>query len=412
MRVVVVGAGVVGLCCALELQRAGAEVVVIDRGDVGGGASHGNTGWVSPSFTYPLPAPGVVRMGLRALVRGGGPLVIHPALDPGFVRWLWQFRRSSTRACWERGVQALLALNERTIELLGEYESIGIPFELHRSGLLVVARTRDGLAPYAAIFDELAALGYRGAIAALSAEAAGALEPALDRRVVTGGLHARVDCHVRPESLTAGLASWLRAHGVEIRLGVEARSLGPGGRVATTAGPLDADRVVLAAGLASRGLAARIGVRLRLEGGKGYSLTLTGEGARPRQALYLAEAKVGVSSYRDAVRVAGVFELGRSDTEANARRIDAMLETVRPYFVDWHPVRSEDSVAWAGLRPTSPDGLPLIGPAPANPSVVLATGHGMLGVTLAPATAALVAPLVLDGRLDPALVPFDPARRV
>jgi D-amino-acid dehydrogenase len=110
--------------------------------------------------------------------------------------------------------------------------------------------------------------------------------------------------------------------------------------------------------------------------------------------------------------VAGVFELGRSDTEANARRIDAMLETVRPYFVDWHPVRSEDSVAWAGLRPTSPDGLPLIGPAPANPSVVLATGHGMLGVTLAPATAALVAPLVLDGRLDPALVPFDPARRV
>lgn len=144
---------------------------------------------------------------------------------------------------------------------------------------------------------------------------------------------------------------------------------------------------------------------------RGYSFTFAGDGLRPQHALYLAEAKVGISAYEDSVRVAGVFELGHSSDHLNRRRLRAMLATVEPYFEDWRPAEETALLEWAGIRPMTADGLPLIGRAPALENVYVATGHGMLGVTLAPATAALLAPLVLEGRSAPELAPFDPARR-
>jgi D-amino-acid dehydrogenase len=414
VRVIVVGGGVVGLCCAYELARAGADVAVLERGRLGEGASRGNTGWVTPSFTYPLPAPGVIGQGLRALLRGSGPLVIHPSLDPAFVRWLWQFRRSCSRARWERGVRALLALNARTTELYDGYAAAGVVFEMHASGLVVAARSAAGLEPYRALFRELAALGFSGEIGELGGTDVRALEPALGPRV-SCGLHARVDRHVRPESLIAGLAAHLATAGVELHEGTDVRGVtasGGGVRVETRSGPFPADRAVVAAGAGSAALLEALGVRVPLVGGKGYSVTLAGGGARPRHALYLAEAKVGVSAYRDSVRIAGVFELGRRDVEAGERRLAAMLATVEPYFEAWRPAAERRLLGWAGLRPTTPDGLPLIGAAPSTEGVYVATGHGMLGVTLAPSTAALLAPLVLEGRDDPVLEPFRPGRAV
>jgi D-amino-acid dehydrogenase len=400
VRVAVIGGGVVGLACAYELARAGADVTVLEREKIGRGASLGNTGWVCPSFSYPLPGPGIIGEGLRGMLRGGGPLTLRPSVDPTFLRWLLGFRRSASRERWEDGVKALIGLNERTLELFDAYVSDGIEFEMHASGLVLVATTTNGLEAYLDIFRGLRALGYRGEISELGPGDARGLEPSLSKRIA-GGVHARVDRYVRPESLTAGLAAHLSERGVEIREGVDVLDL---------AG-LDADRIVVAAGASSPPLLARLGIRMPLVSARGYSFTFAGGATRPSHALYLAEAKVGISSYDESVRVAGVFELGRADDQLDSKRVQVMLSTVERYFEDWRPSDEQPLGEWAGLRPMTADGLPLIGRSPAFEHVFVATGHGMLGVTLAPATAALLAPLVLEGRSASQLEPFDPARR-
>jgi D-amino-acid dehydrogenase len=415
-QVAVVGAGVVGLACAWELRRRGADVVVLERAGVGGGVSHGNTGWVSPSLTYPLPAPGMVREGLRQLLTGGEAFVLRPSLDPAFVRWLWSFRRNCTSARFDTGIRALLALNRRTLELFDAYRDAGVAFEMHTAGLVVAARTPGGLDLYRRSFQRLRELGYEGgSIDELDAAALAALEPALDRARVGAGLHARVDRFVRPEQLTAGLAERLRADGVEIHEGCELRTLARsdgGWALETTSGPVAAQRLVVAAGLPTAPLLRRLGVRVPLMGARGYSVTVAGRGTPPRHALYLAEAKLGLSPFDDGVRVAGVFELGASNDDISPTVGDRLLAAARPYLAGWQPDPDGPVEAWAGLRPATPDGLPLIGALPGLDGIYLATGHGMLGVTLAPATADLLAPLVLEGLAAPELTPFDPARRL
>jgi D-amino-acid dehydrogenase len=413
--VVVVGGGVVGLACAWELHRNGGQVTLLERGEIGGGASGGNTGWVVPSIASPLPAPGMVREGLRQLVTRGDAFVLRPSPDPSFVRWLWEFRRSCTPTRFDAGVRALLALNRHTLELFDRYRE-EIQFEMYATGLLVVARSVEGLHHFRSLFRRLRELGYDGGEPdELDGEALAQLEPALDRRSVVAGLHARVDRYVRPEELIAGLAQRLRSEDVRVLEQCELVDLERRGRawaLSTTAGDLEADRVVVAAGLQTDRLLPGLPKRLRMQPARGYSVTIVGSGRPPQHALYLAEARIGLSPYTDAVRIAGVFELGASRAEAPPQAGEKLLAAARPYLAGWRPDPNGPLSTWAGLRPATPDGLPMIGELPGQPGLYVAAGHGMLGVTLAPATAALLAPLVLQGRTASELAPFDPARRL
>ena len=408
MRVAVVGGGAIGLACAWYLSQGGAEVVVVERDLVGEAASLGNGGLITPGLSNPLPAPGVMGQALRWMLSPDSPFLLRFRLDPAFAAWCWRFWRSCSQEQYLIGMRALLALGAHTVELFDGLAADGVEFEMHDEGLLFLFRTQRGLEKEAAVLAELQREGYRGAVQALTSSEARTLDPAVGDSVI-GALHAPAERHVRPETLTRGLAAALRARGAEVREGARVESLvrdaGAGWRLRCGGrDDIAADRVVVACGPWTGGLLAPLGVQVRQEPAKGYSVTATGEGVPPRHPLYLSEAKVVCTPFAGGVRLAGTVELAGFDLTINRCRLAAVAGAATDYLRDWRPTSPE--LEWAGLRPLSADGLPLIGRAPGQEGLFVATGHGKLGITLAPATGAALAPLVLDDRLDPELVPL------
>ena len=390
--VAVVGGGIVGLACAEEFASRELSVCVVDGGDFGGGATRGNTGWIVPSLSRPMAAPGVLRQAAGWMIKGGGPLSIRPTLDPTYLGWLWRFARSSSAGQFSRGVDAILALNRQTMELFDEYRDRGIEFEMHDSGLVVAALTEEGLLPFINLFEGLREHGYDGKEEQLSPSELGELEPTISETNVVGGLHARVDRYVRPESLASGLAAHLALRNVPMFEREEVSSVSKSGdrlELRTSSRRIRAKQVVIAAGAASRRLLAPHRVRLPVLGAKGYSVMLESSQASPRHALYLSEAKLGISSYDAGVRIAGRFELGAKDANVDRRRVDELLVNADAYF----------------------DGWPFIGGVDGIDGLFVATGHGMIGVTLAPATARMLGRLMIDREMPSELLPLTVGRR-
>ena len=387
MRVAVVGGGVIGLACAYSLARRGAEVTLLEQDRCGAATSRGNTGWIVPGLSPPLQAPGVVGGALRGILASESPLRIKPTLDPRFLRWSWRFWRSCTPQQYVAGTRAMVALGARCFDLYDEMRAAGVAFELHSTGMVAAASTPEGVAEWRKMVEVSRACGYTGGCQVLDADEVRELEPALSG-VVVGGVYAESERYVRPEELTAGLADHLRRAGVRIAEGVAVRRLSQvrGGSwwIDTPGESLEADAVVLAAGVWSRQLLAGLGRDLLLEAAKGYSVTATGSGTPPSHALYLCEPRVGCSTFGEEVRVAGVFDLTGLDLSLGEHRIASMMRTTLPFLADWRP--RAVSLRWAGLRPYTPDGLPVIGPVPGFERLVVATGHGRMGITVAPST--------------------------
>jgi D-amino-acid dehydrogenase len=408
--VVVVGAGVIGLCCAYELRKRGLDVLVLDRGRPGSGASHANGGWICPSYSDPLPAPGLISSSLRGLLWPENPLYVRPRPSADFARWLWAFGRSCNERSYQDGLRSLLRLNERTLPLYDEMRADGVAFEMHEQGLLFLFISEAGLQEASANVARLMKLG-RLPADVLSRESLRAEGLAVSDRVVAG-LLAWPDRHVRPETLIEGLVGRLGELRVPVRAGLRVSGFERQGRgvgaVITTQGRIVASQVVLAAGIWTVQLAAMLGIDLPLQAGKGYSVTMAGTGPNTRRPLNLYEAHMGISPYDGAWRILGTMELSGMNTYLNPRRLAALKEAPRPYFRTWEVTHIQEE--WTGMRPLTPDGLPIIGAVPAAENLIMATGHAMLGVTLGPSTGRAVADLIA-GQPDSGLLdPFRPDR--
>jgi D-amino-acid dehydrogenase len=409
-EVVVIGAGVIGLSCAYSLRRRGLEVTILDRERSGVGASWGNTGWITPGLSTPLPGPEVRAMLPRWLLWRSGPLTIRPFSDPGLPRWLWRFWRHCTARDYSEGLSVLAALNERTDELYDALEADGVATGMDRRGVLLACRTPHKIDQ--ALRDAKAAVADAAmAVRVLDRDGVLDAEPALHD--VAGGVLIETDRHVRAETLCAGLTAHVQQLGVRLVFGEEAVGvLRRGRRVTHVVGRTArraADVVILAAGAWSGRLAHRMEFRLPIQAGKGYSITLANPSLRLRRPVYLAEAKIALSPYRDVLRASGTLELTGLDPSIDSRRLARMRSTIGS-FLPWANGGAPTS-SWAGLRPLTPDGLPAVGRAPGLDNVYVATGHAMLGMTLAPATGELLAALVVEGRVpDPVLDRLDPIR--
>jgi D-amino-acid dehydrogenase len=373
-------------------------VTLVEKGDLCAGSSYGNGGLVVPSHAVPLAAPGVWLKALGWLVDPAGPFYIKPRLDPALARWLWRFRRACTHRHLRRAMPVIRDLSFASLALFRELVAgEGLDCGFREDGALAVYRTGAGLAAGLEEARRLAGVGVAAKV--LDGPAARELEPSL-RPEVVGAILYPEDAHLVPDRFVTGLARAAAARGVEIRPHTEVLGFRQaGGRIAaveTTRGSLGADQVVLATGAWSAPLGRALGLDVPIQGGKGYSVTYRRPAAGPRRPLMLKEARVGVTPMGDALRLAGTLELAGLDLSIDRRRVDAIVRAPAGYL------RGVDGLAlveiWRGLRPCTPDGLPIIGRSPRLDNLILATGHAMIGVSLGPITGQLVARLAAGER--------------
>jgi D-amino-acid dehydrogenase len=407
-RVVVIGGGVIGVCAAWYLGHDGHAVTLLDRADVCAGSSYGNAGLIVPSHSVPLAAPGVLWKGLRWMLDPESPFYIKPRLDRDLLAWLWKFRGACTAEHVARAVPVLRDLGLASLGLYRELAAIdGLHSGFEQRGVLAVYRTAAGFAEARHEADLLARNGLR--VETLDAGAARLAEPSLGPAVI-GALRFPDDAQLVPDAFVTGLARAAAARGVRIRPATEVLGFETRGRrvhaVETTRGPIEADEVVLAAGAWSASLARGLGLRLPIQPAKGYSVTCERPAGGPAVPLLLGEAKMAITPMGDRLRFAGTLELAGLDLTIDRRRVEAVRRAAGAFLkggVDDLPLVE----IWRGLRPCTPDGLPIVGRPARLDNLILATGHAMIGVSLGPVTGKLVAQLAAGA---PPLVDLAPLR--
>lgn len=400
-HVVIVGAGIIGLCSALYCARKGLTVTVIDRQPAQhDGCSFGNAGMIVPSHFVPLAAPGMVALGLKWMWNPESPFYIKPRLNRDLLDWGWKFWRAATPEHVRRSAPLLRDLNfaSRT-----EYERFagepGQDFGLVRQGLLMLCRTPHALDDEAKYAAQANALGVPAEV--LDARQTAALDPDITM-AVAGSVYFPKDCHLSPGRFMAGIQAECVRLGVQFLWNAEVTELRRSGsqldEVVTTQGAVPVEELVLAGGSWSPQLTERLGLRLPMQAGKGYSLTLPQPRQLPRLCSILTEARVAVTPMGTSLRLGGTMEIAGLNEDINPVRVQGIIKAVPQYFPEFRVGDFEGIQPWRGLRPCSPDGLPYLGRTRQYRNLTLATGHAMMGLSLGPITGKLVSELVTRDR--------------
>jgi len=396
VKITIVGGGVIGLTCAWYLARMGESVSIVERGDVGQGASSGNTGWLVPALAAPLAAPGTIRRSLRLALKRDSPVSISPPLSVSAQRWLWRFYRSAQPASYAPATMSLARLSSSVFQLYDELRDGGVQFEMHDDGVTMLFLTQEAAEDEFRHLTETAGDGSPGATL-ISGDEVRRNEPLIGDAVAAAvELHGQG--HLRPESLIAGLTQSLRDLGVRIseRCAVTRIVSRRGGWLMDTDGEtVESEKVILAAGWQTAKLVEGLGGRITLQPGLGYTLTSEAAHTAPAKPLYFGEGRISCAPYADStVRLASFLGLGSSDSTIDRRRVETIVKAADRYAPDLNVTSRWTS--WTGVRPMTADGLPYIGSVPGREGLFVATGHGMLGMTLAPATGEALARAVVE----------------
>ena len=392
MHVAVVGGGVIGLCTALYCARRGWRVTVIERnGAERDGCSYQNGGMVVPSHFVPLAAPGMVALGLKMMWNPASPFYIKPRASLSLADWALKFWRASSAEHVRRAAPLLRDLTLASRDCYDELAAEADDFGFVKSGMLLLCKTSHALEEEVATAEYARELGIAAEV--LDPAGVAALEPEI-RMDVAGAVHYTHDCRLSPDRLMASLQRRLQASGVQFLWDTPVNGFLATNRVhavKTSRGEIAADEFVVSSGSWTPDLVRGLGVRLPMQAGKGYSLTLPNVNGAPRMGAILAEARMAVTPIGGAIRFGGTMELAGLNEDINPIRVRGIIDAVPRYYPD---IRREDFDGvrpWRGLRPCTPDGLPYLGRPASVPNLVVAAGHAMMGVSLGPISGRLAA---------------------
>jgi D-amino-acid dehydrogenase len=407
-EIAIVGAGALGLMTALELARRGVRPVILERGaDVLSGCSSGSAGLLSPAHSAPLATPGAVREGLQHMLRRDSPFSMRPR--PTLIPWLLRFMRAARREQVRRGTELLRDFSFASLDLHRKLAEEGLDTGLQTLGAMNVYETETAYASGIAEAEELSQQAIKSTV--MTAEEAREFEPALSDGIA-GAVFYPDEAQCDPERFMLAVAEAAVAAGAILctRADVLDACVSAGGAVTvdTTLGEFRPKQLVVANGVWAAPLSQRLGLRIPVEGGKGYHVDLEPAGSDPSVPVYMQEARVIATPYAGRLRLAGTLQLTGLSMRVDRVRVMATLRAGTRSLRGIHAGRTTG--VWRGIRPCTPDGLPILGRSERLQSVVFATGHAMKGLHLAPETGRVVAQVVLGEEPSRDLTPFSPDR--
>ncbi|WP_163323293.1 NAD(P)/FAD-dependent oxidoreductase [Draconibacterium mangrovi] len=397
-KIIVIGAGVIGLHCAYYLNQAGFGVEVIEAASESSeeGCSYGNCGLLVPSHFVPLASPEMLRSGLKMMLDRTSPVYLPPGKNISSLPWFLKFIKAANKKAVARAIPTLYKLNDESRKLYEELNTVNNNESgFTNKGLLMAATTEKGLEEELALAGIAKDLGIKTQL--LDQQQLKTIEPDVDLRVA-GAVLYKSDGNVSPEGYLRWLKSYLKQSGVAFRYDtfVSGFQLEKGKIIAveTSSGKLKADEFVLAAGSYSPKIAASAGVKVPVIAGKGYSFDLAKDKLKLQTPLILTEAKVALTPFNNTVRLGSGMEFNGTIGDISYNRVQAIINRTQKALPNMEKLDAKKLDIWEGLRPVTPTGIPVIGRTNKYNNLLVATGHAMMGVSLGPITGKIISQLV------------------
>ncbi|NVJ63856.1 MAG: FAD-dependent oxidoreductase [Flavobacteriaceae bacterium] len=409
--ILIIGGGIQGRCAAYYLVKEGFNVKIIDPKTDDTGASYVNAGYLTPSHIISIANKGMIKKGLKWMFNSSSPFYLKPRLDLDFIDWLWKFYQSATPGNVERSIPVIRDINILSKDLYSDmHNSMEMGnFQLDESGVLMLYKTNKAGDHEAAVAQRLIADGLAASI--LNRQQLDQLQPDLNEEVL-GAIHYKCDAHTTPTELMPKLKTYLESKGVEFihEEVIDFRYDGSSIKEAiTTQNNYAAEAVVMAAGSWSQGILKKLKLHMPIQAGKGYRIDLYRETPVKYSAIFL-EAKCAITPMKGFTRFAGTMELSGINNKVRKERVEAIAKASENHYNNLKITEEEKNAARFGNRPVSPDGLPYIGKSKDFDNLYLATGHAMMGWSLAPATGKLISELLTNKKTSMSIEAFHPDR--
>lgn len=395
-KVSIIGGGIIGLCSAYYLAKEGYQVVVFDKSDMTDGCSYGNAGMIVPSHIIPLAQPGMITQGIKWMFDSQSPFYVKPRLSMDLAKWGLQFYKHANKQHVEKAMPALCNLSLFSKELYQDFIKENNSFFYEKKGLLMLYKTEKTAEEI--IHEGKLAQCFGLEVDYLSKDEVTKLETGTNTDVL-GGVHYKSDAHIYPQKFMQFIKEELNKLNVTIhnRTLVEDFVIKNNtvSEILTDMGPFMTDEVVLATGSWSPNIAKKLNRSISILPGKGYSFTLRDASKKPSIPAILCEGKVAVTPMSNDIRFGGTMEITHTnDIKINQNRVQGIVNSINDFYPDLKIEMPKEKETWYGFRPCTPSGMPIIARDKRIKNLTLATGHAMMGLSLAPATGKIVSEII------------------
>jgi len=408
--VIIIGGGIIGIMSAYYLRKAGHQVTIVDKTAMRSGCSYMNAGLITPSHFIPFAAPGMIKKGLKYLLSPSGPFYLSPRVNCNFVRWLRIYNSKCVKSHVDYAISHLKNISMLSKQLFEELAA-KFDFGYDQKGLLMMYITKDVEISEKSVAKMAKKVGIE--CHEVSIDEIRSMQGGVEV-IAKGGVYFPGDAHILPDKLMKVLKKFLEKNGVQFLVDNSVQDFDVrGGKIENLKGleqKKDFDEVILCTGSWSTQLLQKVGIKVPVEPGKGYSFENEPAKIHFKIPSVLIESRVALTPMGSSLRIGGAMEIAGINEQIRNKRVHGMRNSLEHYYPELEvqfPVQSDIK---SGLRPCSPDGLPYIGRSKKIKNLIIATGHTMQGISQGPASGKLVSEIVSEKETSIDVEAFDPER--